>query len=213
MKTKKLQLPTTTLFGIDRHDKEGIKHAVEVSTRHIDFAEVVLITDHDMFEGREQYSKFMIERLNEFVKTEHVITVHSDGFVQCPEAWDNSWLQYDYIGAVWNFYTERQVGNGGASLRSKKLLEILSKLDLSESNCHPEDDYICRQIRYWLEKKYKIKFAPVEVANKFSIEAYAIMPPYNRYSGQFMFHGYHCTGLPEPPIRKQDVNNRRLIRK
>ena len=39
------------------------------------------------------------------------------------ELWfDDTWRQYDYIGAVWNWYDKDRVGNGGFSFRSKILL-------------------------------------------------------------------------------------------
>lgn len=210
---RRIKLPNVSLFCVDQHDPKGAEMAVEICQRGIEFGEVICITEHDYFRGREGYSKFMIERLNEFIKTDYVLTCHPDGFIQKPEAWNNDWLQYDYIGAVWDFYNEKQVGNGGFSLRSKKLLEICADLDLRGINVHPEDDFLCRQIRDWLEKEYKIKFAPVEVAKKFAIEAYAVMPPYNRWNGEFGHHGYYVTGLPIPnPVRKQTIKPK-FIRK
>lgn len=210
----KIKLPEVSLFCIDAFDPEGAKRAIEICQRGIEFGDVICITDHNYFRGRESYSKFMVERINEFIKTDFVLTCHPDGFIQNPEAWDNDWLQYDYIGATWDFYNHHQNGNGGFSLRSKKLLQILSELNLDGINVHPEDDFICRQIRDWLEKEYHIKFAPVEVCKKFSIEAYAIMPPYNRWNGEFGHHGYYVTGLPIPNMpRKTTITKQKMIRK
>lgn len=191
-----INLPNVTLFAIDRHDKPGITRAVDICAKDIHFGRVVLITEHDMFEGREQYSKFMIQRLSSFVKTDHVLTVHSDGYIQNPSAWDDSWLEYDYIGAPWPWYKEHMVGNGGFSLRSKKLLDILARTDLTEF--HPEDQIICQNLRPWLEKEFGIKFAPYEVARKFSIEGYGLAPQLNIYDGEFGFHGKHVRGLNIP---------------
>lgn len=199
----KIKLPTVTVFCIDRIDPIGAKRAIEIATRDIDFGEIVLITEHDYFVGREGYSRFCIERMSEFIKTEHVLICHPDGYPQCASSWNNDWLQYDYIGAPWYFHKSNMVGNGGFSLRSKKLLEVLAKLDLTGLDVSIEDDFICRGIRSWLEKEHDIKFAPVEVANKFSIEGYGLMPPFNRWDGEFGFHGYHVSGLPEPPKRKR----------
>lgn len=142
-----------------------------------------------------------------YIDTSHVLIIHADGYIQNPSAWDNDWLQYDYIGARWQYHDGYAVGNGGFSLRSRKLLEIISKLNLN--NFHPEDCIISRQLRPMLEQQYGIKFAPVEVADKFSIEAYGdIMTDSNgikanRYCGQFGFHGYYVEGLPEPPVKRQ----------
>lgn len=196
----KLQLPSVTAFCIDRNDTNGAKRAVDIATKSIDFGCVILITEHDYFVGREGYSRFCIKDMYKFIKTDFVLTLHSDGYPQRPEAWSDDWLQYDYIGGLWDWYNIYQNGNGGFSLRSKKLLDILSKLDLP--NYHPEDDVICRQLRPMLEEKYGIKFAPNEVCKLFSIEGYGLKKDLCRYDGEFGFHGYHVQGLPIPPTPK-----------
>jgi hypothetical protein len=56
-----------------------------------------------------------------------------------PELWSNDFLEYDYIGAPWmysdtSYITDEgehvPVGNGGFCLRSKKFLEMPTKLGL-----------------------------------------------------------------------------------
>lgn len=199
---KLLALPDVTLFGIDAHDPQGIKRAAEICTNDIDFGDVQIITEK-LFSGRESYSKFCIADMAAYIKTSHVLIIHPDGYVQNPLAWDNDWLRYDYIGATWWYKDGMNVGNGGFSLRSKKLLDILANLELD--TYHPEDNVICRQLRPWLEKQFDIRFAPEEVANKFAIEAYSVPSPDNRYGGQFGFHGYHVIGLPNPPKQRQGI--------
>lgn len=194
---KLLSLPDVTLFGIDAHDPAGITRAAQICTKDVEFGEVKIITER-LFSGREAYSKFCISDMNAYIETGHVLIIHPDGFIQNPLAWSDDWLQYDYIGATWWYKSGGNVGNGGFSLRSKKLLEILSTLELEAY--HPEDDVICRQLKTYLENQHGIKFAPEEVANRFSIEAYN--SPDNKYSGQFGFHGYHVKGLPIPPVQK-----------
>lgn len=194
----KLQLPNVTLFGIDAHDPKGLEYAAEVCLSKVDFGAVKIITDHNYYRGRVGYSRFCIEKMNEFVQTDYVLIIHPDGYIQNESAWDDNWLKYDYIGAVWDWYNKNLVGNGGFSLRSKKLLNILSNLDVSDIDVHPEDDFICRKIRNWLELEYDIKFAPVEVAKLFSIEGYGLKPTYNVYRGEFGFHGRCVSNLPIP---------------
>lgn len=204
---KLLSLPTVTLFGIDAHDPEGIKRAANICTQDVEFGDVKIITER-LFSGREAYSRFCIESMNEHIDTEHVLVIHSDGYIQNPLAWDDKWLEFDYIGSSWWFKDGMNVGNGGFSLRSKKLLEILANVELDVF--HPEDAVICRTLRPWLEKEYNIKFAPEEVANKFAIEAYSTPHPDNRYSGQFGFHGFHVSGLPMPPKRTMAIPQQRI---
>lgn len=208
-----LSLPTVTLFGIDQHDPTGIKRAADICTRDIEFGAVKVITQHDYFRGREGYSRFMIERLNEFVDTEHVLTFHADGYVQNVDAWDNEFLNYDFGGATWWYKDNMNVGNGGFSLRSKRLLEICARLDLNGITPHPEDSFLARDLRPWLEKEHGIKFMPEELANRFSIEAYGVQDKH--YCGSFGFHGTHVQGLPaplrkmEPPVKSGATARRR----
>jgi len=106
-------------------------------------------------------------------------------------------LKYDYIGAPWlvnehSFSSggsdaEFLVWNGGFSLRSKKLLELLrNDKEIPAPMDRPEDTFICVDHREYLESK-GVQFAPVELAKQFSLEA-------NEKDGvdwtdQFGFHG------------------------
>ncbi len=195
----KIKLPDVTLFGIDAHDPVGIKRAAEICQRHIEFGDVKIITER-LFKGREGYSVFCIKEMWKYVKTSHVLIIHADGYIQNPWAWNPDWLQYDYLGAVWDWYNENQNGNGGFTLRSRKLLNIIKDWDITKELI--EDDYLCRTMRPVLESK-GIKFAPVEVCKKFSIEGYGIKPQYNIYNGEFGFHSYCPQGLPIPPLPKK----------
>jgi len=190
---EKINLPTVTLFGIDANNPAGLIRAAEACQQRIKFADVKIITDRlfpgpNREVGRKNYSEFMIKHLADHFKTSHVLTIHDDGFVQNPDAWNNDWLQWDFIGGTWDWYNEYLVGNGGFSLRSLKLCQVLAS-DPEINDFHPEDDKICRKYRPYLEKKYGIRFAPVEVAKKFSIEGYGLKPEFNVYNGEFGFHG------------------------
>ncbi len=196
-----LMLKNVTLFGIDARNPQGIKRAAEICQQNIDFGDTVIITESlftgaTLQEGRENYSKFMIKELDKYINTAFVLTIHADGYVVNWNAWDYDWLLYDYIGATWNYKDNKNVGNGGFSLRSKKLIRILAT-DKDIEAIHPEDDTICRYYREYLEQGYGIKFAPEHIANKFSIEAYGSNmfdsqgKKGNLYNGQFGFHGPH----------------------
>jgi len=196
---KQLSIPNVTLFGIDSHDKAGIERAASISQRDIDFGAVKVITD-DLFtiggnneQRRKDYSKFMLKELTKHFTTSHILTIHADGYVVNFKAWSDEFLQYDYIGATWLYKDGMNVGNGGFSLRSKKLCDILATNDIDVNLMHPEDHCICRTYRPSLEKDFGIKFAPEEVANRFSIEAYGSSAIHgaNMYSGQFGFHSRH----------------------
>ena len=140
----------------------------------------------------KDYSKFMIYHLNEYINTDFAITIQHDGFIINPDAWRDEFLNYDYIGAPWPwreqgfvtpFGEHVSVGNGGFSLRSKKLIELPTKVEVpfdvvamnhfykmfSSVNWN-EDGNICVHNRHIFEEN-GCKFAPVEVAKYFSYES------------------------------------------
>ena len=133
-------------------------------------------------ESINEYNDFILKRMVFFIDTTHALIVQYDGYVINPQAWRDDFLNYDYIGAVWPFRPDdRCVGNGGFSLRSKKLLEALT--DSSIVSDSPEDDVICLIFRDYLEKTYKIRFADKYIASYFSVEkSYTTICP-------FGFHG------------------------
>jgi hypothetical protein len=127
------------------------------------------------------YSRFMIEALNQHVQTSHCLVVQSDGFILDPARWRRQFLEYDYVGAPWPKYVaingpgnrqlrldKNPVGNGGFSLRSKKLLELLSRLKFDRLNfpLKSEDLLICHYL-YDDMCAAGIRFAPPEIASLF----------------------------------------------
>ena len=60
------------------------------------------------------------------------------------------------------------VGNGGFSLRSRRLLEASAQLPIAGSEA--EDVFICRTMRPRLEAERGIRFAPPELAERFGYE-------------------------------------------
>ncbi len=113
-----------------------------------------------------EYSHFMIKRLGDYFSGKHVLIVQWDGFITDARQWDSRFLEYDYIGAPWK---DGSVGNGGFSLRSRRLVDALQTTQTPET--HPEDYCICVQHKAELEVRFGIRFAPLEVARKFSWEA------------------------------------------
>jgi len=176
-------LPTVTLIGVDSN-ADRLKIAANKCTKWIKFGDVKLL--HPNITSKEQYSEFCIKELYKHVDTEHLLIFQHDGFVHNWKAWDDDWLQYDYIGAPWYYQDGMAVGNGGFSLRSKRLMEILAN-DPHICFTHPEDHHICRTYRPYLESNYGIHFAPLHVAERFSYEGY--MQPHTALADQFGVHG------------------------
>ena len=49
------------------------------------------------------YSYYCIYNLTNHIDTSHCLLIQADGFVINPNKWDDSWLEYDYIGAPWEY--------------------------------------------------------------------------------------------------------------
>ena len=208
--TAVLELPQVTLIGVDCLDMERLLRAAEICQRSIRFGAVRLLSSiphhHpsvvpiEPIGSREAYSSFMVKRVNSYVDTPFALVIQYDGFVLNPDAWQDEFLNYDYIGAPWfePEYGGALVGNGGFSLRSKRLLEILQNddsiadpTDLDPPDA-PEDWYICVMIREYLEGK-GIRFAPAKLAQRFSLEG---GEPFGvTWTNQFGFHGLRWTDI------------------
>ncbi|WP_299307301.1 DUF5672 family protein [uncultured Psychroserpens sp.] len=180
-----LNLDKVTLLGVDCIDINRLILAADISQKFVNFKSVKLLTHLESNDSRivqipqidsiEAYSQFMIKDLDKYVDTEFVLIFQYDGFLLNPNRWSEDFLNYDYIGApvFWG------MGNGGFSLRSKKLLQVLSA-DNHIKEFHPEDLKICKTYRSHLESE-GMQFAPVDVAQKFSVEN-------DSWNGQFGYH-------------------------
>jgi hypothetical protein len=123
----------------------------------------------DDVNSAKDYSEFMFKRLLTYIRTEHVLVVQWDGFVVHPTLWQNHFLDFDFIGAPWpQFNDEYQVGNGGFSMRSRRLMSILQ--DARFSDTHPEDVAICRTYRSVLDRDFGMRFPTASLAVQFSVE-------------------------------------------
>lgn len=131
-----------------------------------------------------EWGQFVVSSLAEHVKTPHVLIVHPDGFVLNPARWDESFLDCDYIGAPWPWVaTGSRVGNGGFSLRSKRLLEWGRGKECTERN---EDMFVCQR-SFDEITGLGMTFAPVDVAARFSMED--PIPEGVHLDKAFGFHG------------------------
>ena len=106
--------------------------------------------------------------------------------------------QQDYIKK--NFHKNR-VGNGGFCIRSRKFLEFSTQFD--SCNGLGEDTFLCTR-KYEEAIEYGIKFAPLELAAKFSYENPCIefgtswnQPTSFNKSNHFGWHGSNFTNTNE----------------
>jgi Protein of unknown function (DUF5672) len=190
-----LKLDQVTLLCIETRSPDLAIFAIQKCIANIKFQKVVLVTDlkipYNYPKGIEltqapdirttsDYSKYLLSDLEHLIEGTHVLVMQWDSFVINPELWEPIFLEYDYIGAPWPHHPKTPVGNGGFSLRSLKLIQALK--DPRVTKRHPEDQSICIDNKLLLEDKLGIKFAPVELAEKFSFER-------GVWRNSFGFHG------------------------
>jgi tetratricopeptide (TPR) repeat protein len=209
-----LELSGVTLCCLDTANPELALRALRHSTSGIRFARTLFLTDraYDIpgvdvrvvapLESREAYSAFVLKTLLKHIDTAHVLLIQWDGYVINPAAWRDEFLACDYIGAKWFWHTKPQhaqhdamrVGNGGFSLRSRKLLVALQDPRIELAG--PEDETICRAFRPLLEREHGIVFGSEALADAFAFEvAYPIGRPFG-FHGLFNF----CRVVPPDEI-------------
>ena len=197
-----LELPDVTLLCADTANHGLALRALNESCRDIRFGRTVLLTadlpaglapsrsvdvvDIPPLRSRDDYSRLMLKGLLPHVTTPHVLVVQWDGYVVNPKAFDPAFLDCDYIGAKWFWYDDgHRVGNGGFSLRSRRLLEALADPRVTLGDA--EDITIGRTARPLLEAAHGIRFATEALADRFAFEAaYPIGQPFG-FHGLFNF--------------------------
>ena len=212
---KKLNLPDVTLLAATSVGVDETQVAIKISSQNINFGSIKLLSSSEpkkKYPGIEYiqipsmdflgYSQLIIQDLYKYFSTTHCLIVQSDSFVVDSRLWQNSFLQFDYIGAPWSEedrinselvlnMKENCVGNGGFSLRSHILAVTTSKIDFKSLKfpIKSEDVVICHYLYKEMVAK-GIRFAPPKIAAKFSMENE------NHLYGQdvnsvFGFHGKH----------------------
>ena len=202
---EEIRLEDVSLFSVSGVNIEDTLFALWISQRRIRFNNSVLITDKTFsrfprwltvittedykFDSINKYNYFCVFELHKYVDTSFILLIQADGFVLRPKKWLNKFLQFDYIGAPWpiveNSYIDpfgnrQRVGNGGFSLRSKKLLSVplnhAVEWDTNNKNfnhfgyeLNSEDGIICVHNRKIYEDAGCI-FAPISVAAEFATE-------------------------------------------
>jgi len=192
----KPNLSNVTLICVDCVNHGEAVAAIRKSMAECDFASVKFITDKPFeFEkievvniasigSKEEYSHFMIKELYKYFDTDYVLVIQADGYVLNGKSWLPEFLEYDYVGAPWLYSDGRNCGNGGFSLRSKKLQEIVATDPFIEITS-PEDEIIGRLYRHYLEQN-GIKFPSDDLADRFSFELRT--PMYDTFGFHGRFH-------------------------
>jgi len=187
-----------TIVAVDTAYHTLTKLAIDQAVKITGATKVLVISDQDIYPGATwiktdpidhvDYNRIVFNNLHKYITTDHYMIVQYDGMPTDSTFWNDDYLDYDYIGAIWPWLPEGQnVGNGGFSIRSRKLAEACANLEFSPASMtadrFAEDVNICRHYRSILDQQ-SIKFAPSTLANKFSAE----MP-----GGKYDTYGFHGT--------------------
>lgn len=203
-----LKLDKITMVCADCVNHGAAISALKKSLEQITPAKTIFFTDKgfnlpdietiiiEPLTSKRDYSRFILKELYKYINTEFVLIVQGDGFVLDKNQWDDKYLDYDVIGAIWPYDHDRRVGNAGFAIRSQRVQKIIGEDPLIDV-LHPEDQSVSIVYKFYLEEKYGIKYAPEELAAKFSYEL--IEPNFHTFG----FHQYHW-----PPYRKTIVIRR-----
>lgn len=178
-------------FGLEQtiNNTPEVEDVLVISNKPIiDYGKFVQIRDNITI---SDYDYFAVKNLWAHINTEFVMICQYDGMAARKDLWTDEFFNYDYIGAPWPkrftwIQEQERVGNGGFCIRSAKLLEALRDSNIAfhdQPRFKNEDAVICQGYSAYLKKKYGIKYAPIELADKFSHE-------WNNPTGEtFGFHG------------------------
>lgn len=192
----KRQLLNVDLISINCVDPYQSAAAINYCQKFFEFGKSILVTHQDIEVDNielhlidkldwNQYNDYVLN-LIDHTDNDYVLLIQDDGHIVNPDLWDDEFLNYDYIGAPWpseeswislqhqdqqslmrEVFSENRVGNGGFCLRSRKFLEFSTRYD--SCNGLGEDSFLCTR-KYYEAIEYGIKFAPFELAAKFSYE-------------------------------------------
>lgn len=151
--------------------KKIIYTCIEPTVDPVDF-EIKMIDEIPHKEFSNEIFKIYAESFD----TEYVINFHCDGFIQNPSSWSDSFFGYDYIGAPICYGGKISCGNGGFSLRSKKICRRVHKLFEENKEVlkdHNEDVIISYYLKDQLEEE-GFRIADLDIASEFSTEHYSV---------------------------------------
>jgi len=207
------KLDNVTLIAYTDHEVEGTIKSLQISASKMEFAKVKLLCwnkpenlpENIIWEYAppindiNDFNLYMFKGIGNHVDTSHALYVQAHSWILNEDLWDDDWLQYDYIGGAWKYVDDAYIawgsgehvfnGNGGFSLRSRKIMRIPIDHDLpllQEKGWFNEDGNLTCYYRE-LMLTLGIKYAPIEVASKFAYENPMLENDY----GKMKTFGYH----------------------
>jgi len=142
-----------TLLAISSNRVEGNVAALERCMNLMEFGAVKFLShknpdslpDGIQFEecmelkSIKDFDYYAFLELGKHVQTSHCLMVQDHAYILHPEIWKDTWLRWDFCGALWEERPEFisvstgtmvRIGNGGFSLRSKRIMDLPKKLGL-----------------------------------------------------------------------------------
>jgi len=120
---------------------------------------------------------FFAARYGDLFNSNFMLNFHCDAFIINPDAWTDDFLDYDFVGPLFDAGGScfPCSGNGGFSLRSKKFCEIFKSAftKLPDKWKRLPEDYLCCHVLRKHFQKNGVKFAPIELSSKFATEHFA----------------------------------------
>lgn len=203
-----MHIPELTLFMFNTNNPAKGLATLKYCMDLMSFGDVLFVTNVDLppvpgirilkvaESGIGAYQNFVIFELHKHINTSHCMIVHTDGFPINVDLWQPEFLT-DYIGAPWEETPKHwgnphnnpnyRVGNGGFCIRSHKFMKAAATLGYNLFRC-PEDVYLAVIVRKELEEM-GFKYAPLDLAQRFSFEAELIEYPNRTVNDTFGFHG------------------------
>jgi hypothetical protein len=183
-------MPTVTFVIVENRWPDRVGRLCDYIRANVREARITVRDDLPTRPDKAGYDEFCVKRLGECFTTEHAMVVQLDGFPVRWDKWDEEFLSYDYVGAPWpegwlragGIESDARVGNGGCSLRSRRLCAALAE---AEWEPMADDVFISARCRPRLEGA-GMKWADVMTAARFGIE-YAV-PEHGLLGQPFSFH-------------------------
>ena len=213
---KKLKLSNVTLLAATSSEIDEAQVSMRISLHNIEFGAAKLLCSSipekkypdieyvsiPPLDNVDSYNQIIFQDLHKYFETSHCLIVQADSFVVNSKLWKDEFLEFDYIGGPWPnkiqvnpnlilCLEKNPVGNGGFSLRSRKLVETTAKINFKSLKfpMKAEDVVIC----YYLYQEMinsGIRFAPPKLAAQFSMENVDHLYGQD-VNSVFGFHGKH----------------------
>ncbi len=185
--------------------KRIARYVVERTLREIDVDECLLLSDTPFVAGARhvaidplqniaQYNALTLDQLPALAGVDTLLLIQWDGFVLDGRRWRADFAEHDYIGAPWP-HMAGAVGNGGFSLRSRRLLNAVQRMRQAEEAADvdtAEDLQICFKYRDALQAA-GLRFADTATAFAFACERQPATPTWAAAPAaglaSFGFHG------------------------